>query len=346
MQAPAARVLDAAPAEWAALLAADPAAAPSHRPELWAAFTAVSPELALRVVAVERDGRLIGGAPALLERRGGLHRLHALPMLLAAAPLALPGMHAEVDAAVAGAFAALAREHDVVGGEWALHRATGPAFSAEALALLPGETRWLEASVVTLEQGLDAAAKRIGRKHRQAMRQTRDAGLECSVAPPGPEADDALEAVYALHLAQSRRWGGHRALPLPLSRALIARGAARLFEVRRGGERLAGALALDGDRETFVWWSGTHAAGRRLGAFPLLLWGIVEWAAAAGRARVNLGASTDLANVASFKSALGAEAQRYPVRWLAPVAATPVARLFAALQARVRRGRARGEAEA
>lgn len=337
MEGVAARWLDRAPAAWDALIASDPAAAPSHRPELWAAFTATNPSLSLRFAAVERDGVLVGGAPALIERRGGLHWVHALPMLLNAAPLASAGEREVVDAAVAGAIASLAESCGAAGGEWALHRPGATAGDAEALARaaepVGGETRWLEASIVDLSQGIDAAAKRVSRKHRQSMRQSRDRGLVFAEEP------GALEGVYALHLSQSRAWGAHRPQPLALSRALLAHGAARLFTLRRNGELLSGTLALDGAHESFAWWSGTHPEGRRLNAFPLLLWSVAEWAAGAGRTRFNLGASTGLQMVASFKSALGATTERYPVRWLDARHAPAPARALAALQSFVRRGR-------
>lgn len=340
MEGVAARWLDRAPAAWDALVASDPAAAPSHRPELWAAFSATNPSLSLRFAAAERDGVLVGGAPVLIERRGGLHWLHALPMLLTAAPLAAPGEREAVDAAVAEAIASLAESCGAAGGEWALHRPGSESAAADALAhaaeRVGGETRWLEASVVDLSQGIDAAAKRVSRKHRQAMRQSRERGLVFGEEP------GALEGVYALHLSQSRAWGTHRPQPLALSRALLAHGAARLFTLRRNGELLSGALALDGSHETFAWWSGTHPEGRRLNAFPLLLWSVAEWAAAAGRARFNLGASTGLQMVASFKSALGAATERYPVRWLDARHAPAPARALASVQAFVRRGRELG----
>lgn len=338
----AARWRDGAPAGWGGLLAADPSAAPSHRPEVWEAFAAALPGFAPRVVTVEEEGRLLGGAPVLVERRGGLHWLHALPMLLPGTPLALPGEHARVDAAAAGALAELARELGAVGGEWSLWRPEGAAPDEAALAPLGGETRVLEASLVRLAGGLEAARARVDRKHRQDMRRARERGLAFAEEP------EALEASYALHVAQGARWRGHRALPLALSRRLLGAGGAspvaRLFTLRLAGELLSGALALDGPHETFVWWSGTHPAGRRLHAFPLLLWSIVEWAAAAGRARVNLGASTGLAQVASFKHALGTEDVRYPVRWLDARHAPAPARAVAWAQARLRRGRPRGEA--
>jgi len=338
----AARWREGAPGGWSGLLAADPSASPAHRPEVWEAFVAALPGFAARVAVVERDGDLVGGAPMLVERRGGLHWLHALPMLLPGAPVARPGEHARVDAEVAAAVGSLARDLGVVGGEWALWRPEGPPVDPAALAPLGGEVRTLGASVVRLDAGLDAARGRVDRKSRQEMRRARERGFAFAEDP------SALEACYALHAAQGLRWRGHRALPLELSRRLLAAGggtpAARLFTLRLGRELASGALALDGPHETFVWWSGTHPSGRRLHAFPLLLWSIVEWAAAAGRARVNLGASTGLEQVAAFKHALGAEDVRYPVLWLDARHAPAPARAVAWAQARLRRGRARGEA--
>lgn len=337
-----ARWRDRAPADWGELLAADPSASPAHRPEVWEAFAAVLPGCTLRLACVEDGGATLGGAPLIVERRGGLHWLHALPMLLPGAPVARPGAHARVDAAVAAEVAALARELGAAGGEWAFWRPAGPAPAPDALACVGGETRELVASVIELGDGLEAARRRIDRKHRQEMRRAQEAGLVFA------EDAGALEEAYALHVAQSRTWRGHRALPLALSRRLLASAgpapAARLFALRDGAGLVAGALALDGPHETFVWWSGSHPSGRRRHAFPLLMWHVVEWAAAAGRARVNLGASTGLGAVSSFKQSLGAADVRYPVRWLDARHAPPAARAAAALQAWLRRGRPRGEA--
>jgi len=336
-----ARWTDRVPEQWNRLLAADPGASPSHRPEVWTAFVAAQPGLSLRVAQVEEQGRLIGGAPLLLERRGGMHWLRALPMLLPGAPIALPGRHAEVDAAVAAAIDGLAAETRAVGGEWALYRGGAATVAEESIARVSGETRTLEAAVVDLSQGLEAAHRRMDRKQRQSLRDTQGRGYVFAAEPA------ALEQAYALHVAQGRQWRGHRALPLELSRRLLASGSppvARLFSLRDARGLMSAALALDGPHETFVWWSGTHAAGRRSGAFPMLLWSIVEWAAGEGRSRVNLGASTGLSLVASFKNSFGAAGVRYPVRWLDASHAPRSARIVAWLQARLRRGRPRGDA--
>jgi hypothetical protein len=341
---PGARVRwwDRAPHGWDELLAADPAGSPAHRPALWAAFAAAFPGHELRVATLEEDGELVGGAPVLIERRGPFAWLHALPRMLPGTPLARPGRHAEVDVAIARALAMLARELGAVGGTWSLYRPEGPAPDPGAIDAVPGETRWIEAAIVDLEDGLDAAEARMSRKQRQALRHARTHGLAFREDPRG------LEAACAMHLAQGREWGGDRRLPLELSRRLLAghgeEPVARLFTLADARGPVSAALALDGPHETFVWWSGTHADGRRRGAFGLLLWRIAEWAHARGRRRLDLGASTGLEAVAFFKHGMGASTVRYPLRWLDASRAAPAGRAVAALQAFVRRGRARGEA--
>jgi hypothetical protein len=339
----AARCLDGPPAGWSDLLATDPGATPAHRPALWGALAAVLPGMSVRFVAVEEAGAFAGGMPVLVERRAGFHWLHALPLLLPGTPLARAGAHTRVDAAAAASLAALQRDLGAVGGEWSLYRPAGPAVATEALEVPTGETRVLEAAVVDLGAGLDPAFARVDRKTRQEVRQAR-ARLAFAEEP------GALAEAYALHVAQSRGWSGHRPLPLELSRRLLEPAAdglgpaARLFTARRRSDLLCAVLALDHPRETMPWWSGAHADARREHAFGLLLWSVVEWAHAAGRARVNLGASAGSGPVAAFKDSLGAASIRHPVRWLDARAAAPPGRWLAALQRRVRARRPRGEA--
>jgi hypothetical protein len=335
------RWLEGAPPGWDALVAADPAASPSHRPAVWEAFAAALPGHAVRVLALEADGALVGGVPLMEVRRGPLRWLHALPLMLPAPPLAAPGWHAALDRVAAGAVLDLARERGIVGGSWSWYRPAEVGAYPQPQTRDLGETRTFEASIVELGAGLDAALARVGRKERAALRRPRaDLAFSDDPAP--------LEPAYALHVAQSRRWGGHRLMPLELSRRLLGAGGdpavARLFSLADAHGVVSAALALDGPHETFVWWSGTHPEGRTLGAFTLLLWRIVEWAAARGRARVNLGASSGLPGVASFKRSLGVEALRYPVLWLDTQTAGIAGRALRGLQARRWRGRARGDA--
>jgi hypothetical protein len=245
-----------------------------------------------------------------------------------------------VDRAVGAALGALRRQTRALGGAWSLYRPHGPAVAAEALAGLPGETRVLESAVIELSSGLDAAWRRVDRKTRQDIRHAR-AALRFEENPA------ALDAAYTLHAAQSRRWRGHAPLPLELSRRLVAAegsGAppARVFTVCDPRGLLSAAFALDHARETLVWWSGTHPEGRERQAFAFLLWSVVEWAAAAGRERVNLGASPGLDPVAAFKRSLGAQPTAYPVRWLDASGASTAGRVIAAAQRWRRRGRAIG----
>jgi len=335
-----AAALDHVPEAWTALLAADPSASPSHRPQVWAAMAAVIPGFEWRLLALDVGGRMLSGVPLVRSHRGPFQWLHALPWLLPAPPLASPGGHAAADAALARAFVDLARAQRAVGGEWSFYRPEGPAPAEAALACVPGETRWAEAALLRLGDGLDALHARMSRKQRQALAHAGTRGYVFADEP------GALAEAYALHLSQSHAWPGHEPLPLELSRQLLAAGGdppvARLFTLRAHGELLSATLALDSRHETFVWWSGTHPEGRRGHAFAALLWSVASWAAARGRMRFNLGQSTGLPHVAAFKEALGAEAFRYPIRLLDASAAPWPGRAMAAMQRAWRRRRAGG----
>ena len=332
---------EAPPAGWNDLLAGDPNATPAHRPELWEALAGILPGHAVRFAALEEGGELVGGAAVLIERRAGLHWIHALPMALPGAPLARPGRHADVDRAVASALEDLRCELRAAGGEWSLYRPRGPAVAAEAYEIVPGDSLQIESAIVELGGGAPgpgagpaaAAWRRVDRKTRQDIQRARERGLEFA------EDAAALDPAWALHAAQASRWSAVTPLPLELSRRLIELGAARLFTVRDPRGLLSAAFALDHPRETLVWWSGTHPDGRAEHAFALLLWSIVEWAAGAGRERVNLGASPGLDPVAAFKRSLGAAPVAYPVRWIDSGEAPIVGQVVAAAQRWLRRGR-------
>ncbi|MEO5880488.1 MAG: GNAT family N-acetyltransferase [Candidatus Eisenbacteria bacterium] len=302
--------------------------------------------MSVRYLSLERAGRLCGGMPAILQRRAGFHWIHAMPALLSGAPLALPGEHREVDRAAARGLDALAGEVAAVGGAWSCYRAEGESIADASLAEVGGETRRFEAAHVPLAGGLEPLLQRMDRKTRKEMRQARERGLSV-------DGDDgALIEAYSLYRAQAKGWSSHRAIPLELLRRLLrAPGApgtgvarvARLFAVRDARGLLAATLALDSAHETMLWWSGSHPGARAAHAFPLLLWAVVEWAHAQGRVRVNLGASAGLDPLLAFKGSLGAVPFTYPVRWLDARHAHGAGRAVAWLQARVRRGRPRGE---
>jgi hypothetical protein len=299
--------------------------------------------MAARFVAIEEDGRLLGGGAAFVRRRGGARWLHVLPFLLSGAPLAAPGARDRVEAEFARTLERMRRELEVVGGEWAVQRPVDREFDPRALEEVAGDTTLLETSIIGLEPGLENASRRLESTARSEIHRARASGLVFAEEP------DALDEAYVLHLAQARRWSGHPAIPLDLARRLLAdpgdpgEPPARLFTVRDRHQLLSAMFYLDHPREILAWWSGSRDDARARHAMAFLYWSTAEWAAAAGRERLNLGGSPGLPGLAAYKRSLGAASIRYPVRWLAPAASSPAARAVAELERRARRGRHRGE---
>jgi CelD/BcsL family acetyltransferase involved in cellulose biosynthesis len=337
-----ARWLDAAPADWEAMLVLDPNATAAQSALFAPALSAVTPGLTVQFLVIERERALLGGGPVIEERRGGFHWLHASMFTLPGTPIARPGEHETVDRAFADALASRAHAQGAVGGAWVLYRPVGPAPVPQALDAVPGETRWVETTLLRLEEGLEPVRRRMDKKTRNELRHAARGRTTFAEEP------DAIDEAFSLHQAQARTWG-HRPPPLTLLRRLLVTGndapLARLFTVRDTRGLLAAAYVLDHVSECFVWWTGAHPHARHENAVSWLFWSIAEWAAARGRARFNLGASPGLPGVAAFKRSLGGESFRYPVRALDDSNARGLARMVAALQRRMRRNRPWGEPE-
>jgi hypothetical protein len=327
-----------APAAWERLLREDPNATPSHRAEFAHALAEALPGMTPAFVMVERGPELLGGTALMVERRGGLHWIHAMPFMLPGAPLAAAGASELVDAVVANALDERARELELVGGEWVLYRPSG-AVPAAAVERVPGESRLMESATLDLAEGTEPLLRAMERNTRQEVAAARAAGVSILEEPA------ALEEAYSLYTMQARRWPGHRMRPLELLRRLLmgATPAACLFTARDRGALLASVLVLTGAHEWMAWWSGVHRDARRRHAFGLLLWSVAERAAESGARRLNLGGSAGREDISAFKRRLGARLERHPVRWIAPAYAGMAGRAVAALQSRLRAGRARGE---
>jgi hypothetical protein len=281
----------------------------------------------------------------LIERRATLHWIHALPFGLPGAPLARADRFEAVDRAAAEALSGLQRELAAVGGLWTLYRPHGGDFDPAGLDAIAGETRLLDAWVVDLEHGIDAAWRRLDSDARYDLRLARARGLEFREEP------DAIVEAYTLHLRQTRAWPGYRPLPLELSRRLLMRSThragapARLFTVRDPSGLLGAAFFLDHAREILAWWTGSRPAARAHRAMAFLYWSVVQWAHERGRLRLNLGGSLGLTGLEWFKHSLGARRLRYPSRWLDATRATLAGRIAAALQRGRGRRRYRGSLE-
>jgi len=334
-----ARWVDAPPHEWETLLRQDLGATPLHRPEVVRALVEpVAGWTASFLVVEEGDGSLIGGVPVVFERRFALEWLRAMPFTLPGAPVARASAHPLVDRLVADALDARAKERRIVGGEWVLFRPEGPAVDPSAIAQLAGETRVTETDVVDLSEGASVAYRRVQRRTRESIAAAIARGLRCAEEP------EALDEIYALYTLQARAWAGHRPKPVAVLRRLLsgATPGARLFTVRDDRGILSGALALVGEHEWMLWWSGSHPDARRHHGFATLVWSMIESAARAGARRFNLGGSAGMDNVASFKKAMGARAVAVPIRWIGSDYAPPWGKAVAAIQRRRYAARWRG----
>ena len=331
------RVVDHPPQGWDGLLSADSGSCASQHPGLAEAFAAVLPGYRAQFLVAEDAQGLAGGMPMCVRRMAGAEWLHAMPLTLPGAPIARPARREAVDAAIAAALAERAAAPLTAGGEWVCYRPGAP-LSATDVERPAGETRRFAAAIIDLT-GSGAARWETDRRERKQLRRAERAGLRCAEEP------EALDESYALHLAQSRGWAGHRPHPLALMRRLLLPSStslgpvARLFTARVPRRLLCGMFVLDSPHETFTWWSGTHPDGRDVAASRAVLVRTIEWAAAHGRTRFNLGSSAGLVGLASFKRSLGAVEIEYPVRWLAPSRGAPQIRLLAAVQRFARRGR-------
>jgi CelD/BcsL family acetyltransferase involved in cellulose biosynthesis len=336
------RILDDAPPEWTALVARDPNATATHRRAAWSALALVLPTSRVRFVAIEENGELVGGMPVVIERRAGLDWIHAMPLGLSGAPLARAGAHADVDRVACSTFSRMQRDLAAAGGLWTWYRPCGPEPEPAELERVSGEIRWTDAWNVDLEEGIEAARRRLDSDLRYDLRHAGKRGLICIEEPA------ALEEAYALHLGQRRQWPGTRAVPLEVSRRMLAAGdasgpVARLFTARDRRGLVGAILFLDHEREIMAWWSGARPEARAERAIALLYWSVAEWAARAGRARLNLGASVGRPGLQAFKGSLGARRIRVRALWLDARHARWPGRLAASLRGRLARRSEPGE---
>ncbi|ABF63655.1 hypothetical protein TM1040_0922 [Ruegeria sp. TM1040] len=116
---------------------------------------------------------------------------------------------------------------------------------------------------------------------------------------------------------QKRRYRSWPAA-LTLAYAQANRGSAKLFEAHEGRETVAGILVLThGEGATYHIAHSTER-GRRLSAHNLLMWNAMDWLAAKGIRRLDLGVinTEDASGLARFKLGTGARLSQLGGTWL------------------------------
>lgn len=287
--------------EWGELLASDPLALPSQRPTVLRHWAEATGGQARWLEARDGGGRLVGGLPCGVHRRGPFRREASLPGGLYGGPVVAGGDRGVFDALV-GTFAGP--------GSWWLR----------SRELVWGHGEWPGARPDGLERlstsGIEVPADdfdefwhgRFPKNRRNECNRSERRGLVVEVE------DDplALEQLHAIYLAQSREWGSP-AEPLAWLEALrAALPELRFFCARHEGRVVGGHLCLVQGDELFAW-LGTSERSREVFPASLLIKAEVQWCMQQGLRRLNLGSSMGLGGVQDYKRLLGASTGE---RWI------------------------------
>ncbi len=304
-----------APPDWDELVAADGSSDYPHTAHWTTSAAATWPGASALWLAVRREGRLVGGLPAVVQRRGAgvMARTRVDSSLegtscgpLAAADLPDAGQQAVVSLLL-DAYRRL-----LPGPLGAVTLALGPAREARlgaAMAARPGWRRHASpTAVIDLAGGADVvAAERLS----MTKRNERNRGLRRGAQVEATADPGALAEYYPLYAAAAAHWGV-RPTPLAFLQALLGDPAGRVFFtcVRVDGRVVGGHLNLHlGDR-VFAWNGVTDPACART-HFPatLCFWGDIVEACRRGARRLDVGASGGHDSLEGFKKYFGAETQ-------------------------------------
>jgi CelD/BcsL family acetyltransferase involved in cellulose biosynthesis len=284
---------------WSALVEADSASLPFHRPA-WGRFLADCYRYRAFVVGVNGpDGRLVAGVP-LVETRSplGSRAWTSLPFADNCGPVVLPD-------ADGGAVARLVDELEHARSDARVAR-------VEVREALPGTAPVVRPAAVlhrlTLDSDPDAVAKRFRSGTRQGIRAAAKAGV---VVRRGDSASDLTDVFYSLHVQTRRRLGvpvqGRRFFRLLWERVL-APGGGFVLVASVEDEPVAAAVFLTGGN-TVVYKYGA-SDDRALKARPnnALFAHAIEWACTNGCTTFDFGRSDfEGEGLRRFKSSWGAE---------------------------------------
>jgi CelD/BcsL family acetyltransferase involved in cellulose biosynthesis len=304
-----------APPDWDELVAADGSSDYPHTAHWTNSAVATWPGASALWLTARRDGRLLGGLPAVAQRLGGgplaRRRLDSSLEGTSCGPLAAADLPAAEQAMLVSALLDAYRGL-LPGPLGAVTLALGPErerrFGPALLAHGSWQRQASPTAVIDLAGGADAvSAARLS----MSKRNERNRGLRRG-AETGPSADPAdLAAYYPLYEAAASHWGV-RPTPLPFLQALLADPSGRTFFtcVRLDGRVIGGHLNLHlGDR-VFAWNGVTDPAFART-HFPatLCFWGDIVEACRRGARWLDVGASGGNDTLEGFKKYFGAELQ-------------------------------------
>jgi len=304
------RRLEAPPDGWADLCARDGHSGLFLRPEWMTVVCRADPEFRPGWLAVETGGKLVGLWPFTTARRKGFSEVVSLPFGSHGGPILDPSAGPGTARELAAGFRNLAGKPGVVRFE-----ATVFGASADLTAALDTElgawARPFHTHVIDLTGGFDRLwTDAYDKESRTCVRKSERAGVEVAVET-GPEAVDAL---YAMYLANSREWSESA----PYTRAALEAALdvlgddARIWMARLRGEPLVGNLTLyDRGRTAYPWIAGSSPEARAVRANHLLNDRMLRDACARGFRTWNFGGSAGNPGIEAFKESLGAE--RRPV---------------------------------
>jgi hypothetical protein len=160
-----------------------------------------------------------------------------------------------------------------------------------------GGTAYASTSVVYLDQGVAVEAA-FSRSARSKLSRAHKAG---GVAQP---ASSDPEPFIRLYEQSSRTW--RTTYPFNVLRRLAATGLLRLHHVELDGAVESSMAVVCGERHWMYWLGAQSDAGRAAELGYVAMAALLAEAHAAGKAAVNLGASSGLPGVARFKKQFGA----------------------------------------